>query len=107
MSAAMATAPAQVFYPHIVKQPDYCGGKATLDNTRVRVDNVVFLHKEGFSGVQIRERYPNLSLAQVHAALTYYYDHQAEIEAELAEDEGWREDHERRKAEYLARKASR
>jgi hypothetical protein len=50
--------------------------------------------------------YPDLSLAQVHAALTYYYDHVDEIEAEFAEDEGWEEEHERRKAEYLARHAA-
>ncbi len=103
----MATAPAQAFYPHIVKKPGYCGGKAAIDNTRVRVNNVVFLHKEGFSDAQILERYPNLNLAQVHAALTYYYDHQAEIEAEFARDEAWDERYERAKAEHLARKSSR
>lgn len=107
MILAMATAPAQVFYPHIVKKPDYCGGKAAIDDTRVRVNNVVFLHKEGFADAQILERYPNLNLAQVHAALTYYYDHQAEIEAEFARDEGWDERYERAKAEHLARKSSR
>lgn len=103
----MATAPAQVIYAHIVKKPDYCGGKAAIENTRVRVNNVAFLYRERLSDAQILERYPDLNLAQVHAARTYYYDHQAEIEAELAEDEGWAEDHERRKAEYLARRTSR
>jgi uncharacterized protein (DUF433 family) len=101
----MATAPARVFYPHIVKERDYCGGKAAIDNTRVRVNNVVFLHKQGHSPAQIREAYPDLSLAQVYAALGYYYDHQSEIEAELAEDEGWAEEHERRKTQYLATRA--
>lgn len=27
-----------------------------------------------------------LTLSEVHAALTYYYDHQAEVDAALAED---------------------
>jgi len=27
----------------------------------------------------------SLSLAQIHAALSYYYDHQAEIDAEIAD----------------------
>ena len=31
----------------------------------------------------IHRQYPNLSLAQVHAALTYYYDHQQEMEEEI------------------------
>lgn len=107
MDLVMATAPIHVFYPHIVKEADYCGGKAAIDNTRVRVNNVIFLHKEGRSPDQIREVYPDLSLAQVHGALVYYYDHPAEIDAELAEDEGWAQEHERRKAEYLARQTSR
>ncbi len=34
----------------IVKEPDYCGGKAAIDNTRVRVMNVGFLPKRGKSG---------------------------------------------------------
>ena len=98
----MATA-AQLVQPHIVKRPGYCGGKATIDNTRIRVNNVVFLHKMGKAPEEILVEYPDLSLVQVFAALTYYYDNQQEIDAELAEDEGWEEEHERRKAEYLAR----
>ena len=27
--------------------------------------------------------FPHLSLAQIHAALSYYYDHQAEYDAEI------------------------
>jgi len=107
MTLVMATAPAHVFYPHIVKEPDYCSGRAAIDNTRVRVNNVVFWHKQGHSPEQIRETCRDLSLAQVHAALVYYYDHLAEIEAELAGDEGWAEEHERQKAQYLAGLASR
>jgi len=103
----MATA-ARVFeYPHIVKEPGYCGGKATIDNTRVRVNNVVWLHKQGLAPEQILERYPDLSLVQVYAALTYYLDHVEEIEAELARDEEADSDFERRKAELLARRAGR
>jgi len=41
------------------------------------------------------EEYPDLNLAQVHAALTCYYDHPKEIGAYIAEDEAWDERHER------------
>ena len=47
----------------------------------------------------------DLSLAQVHAALAYYYDNTAEIEAELERDEAFEEHFERLKAEHLARRA--
>jgi uncharacterized protein (DUF433 family) len=75
------------------------GGKACIDQTRICVNNVVFLHREGKTPEQILIEYPDLNLAQVHAALTYYYDHRDEIEAERAEGEGWDE---RRRAEALA-----
>ena len=100
----MATA-AKVGYGHIVKEPGYCGGKAAIDNTRVRVNNVVWLHKQGLTPEQILVEYPDLSLVQVYAAIKYYDDHLEEIEAELAEEEGWEERHERRKAEALARRS--
>jgi len=80
-------APTLVSHPHVVKQADYCGGKASIDDTRIRVMNVVFLHKQSKSEAEILETYPDLSRAQVYAALTYYYDHVDEIEAELRADE--------------------
>ena len=30
-----------------------------------------------------QEQHPRLSLAQVHAALAYYYDHQAQVDAQI------------------------
>ena len=80
-------APTLVSHPHVVKQANYCGGKASIDDTRIRVMNVVFLHKQSKSEAEILETYPDLSRAQVYAALTYYYDHVDEIEAELRADE--------------------
>lgn len=103
MGLVMATA-AKVRYPHIVKEPGYCGGKAAIDDTRVRVANLVYLHKQGRTPNQILEAYPDLSLAQVHAALTYYYDHPDEIEDTLKTEEGWDERYENRKAKALARR---
>jgi hypothetical protein len=36
---------------------------------------------------EIVATYPTITLAQVHAALAYFYDHRAEIEAEMAEED--------------------
>jgi uncharacterized protein (DUF433 family) len=38
----------------------------------------------GLTPQDIQENYSRLTLAQIHAALAYYYDHQAEIDAQLA-----------------------
>ncbi len=106
MRSTMATV-AKLVYPHIVKEPGYCGGKATIDNTRVRVNNVAWLAKQGQTPQEILEHYPDLTLPQVLAALLYYYENRAEIEAELADEDQAAADFERRKAELLAKRAAR
>jgi len=110
MKEAMATQtepkvelPAGYVYSHITKIPGVCGGRPAIDHTRVRVLNIVYLHKEGYSPEQMLEEYP-LTLAQVHAALAYYYDHQDEIEGYIKEDEAWDEEYERDKAEFLSKR---
>jgi uncharacterized protein (DUF433 family) len=60
----MATAKASVSYPHVTKTPGVCGGKACIDGTRIRVNNVVFLHRDGANDEKIREAYPDLTPAQ-------------------------------------------
>ena len=106
MRAVMASA-AKIVYPHIVKEPGYCGGKAAIDNTRVRVNNVAWLAKRGLTPQEVLDHYPDLTLPQVHAALLYYYENRDEIEAELADEEQAAADFERHKAELLARRAGR
>jgi uncharacterized protein (DUF433 family) len=103
----MATAKVTIGYPHVAKTPGVCGGKARIEGTRIRVNNVVFLHREGASDDKIREAYPDLTPAQIHAALAYYYDNPEEIDAELLADENWAAEHEREKAEHLNRRAAR
>ncbi len=97
--------PAGYVYPHITKIPGVCGGRPAIDDTRVRVLNIVYLHKQGYTPVQILEEYP-LTLAQVHAALAYYYDHQGEIEGYIQEDRAWGGRYEREKEEFLSKRGS-
>jgi uncharacterized protein (DUF433 family) len=70
-----------MIYPHTTKNPR---GVPCIDGTRHRVTDIVADHiAHGYSAAQIVEQYPDLTLAQVHAALTDYYDHQADLEAAL------------------------
>jgi uncharacterized protein (DUF433 family) len=104
MDHVMATA-AKTVYAHITKDPQVCGGKACLDNTRIRVMDIVGLQREGKQPEEMLHVFAvPLALGQVHAALAYYYDHREEVEASFAEDDHWEEDHERPKAEHLARR---
>ena len=55
-----------------------------IDGTRHRVIDIVADHvAHGYSAAQIVEQYPDLTPTQVDAALTYYYHHQAELDAAL------------------------
>ncbi len=60
------------------------GGTAWIDDTKVKVIEVILDHLAyGHSPAEIHLEYPHVSLAQVHAAFSYYYDHQTELDAEL------------------------
>jgi len=71
---------------HIGVRPGYCGGKPHILGHRINVEDVATWHeKMGMSPAEIVTRYPTITLAQVHAALAYYYDHRDEIEADIRE----------------------
>lgn len=57
-------------------------GVAWIENTKIKVIEKVVLDKlaYGSSPEEIHFQYPHLSLVQIHAAYTYYYDHQAELD---------------------------
>ena len=59
-------------------------GVAWLTGSNTKVIEVV-LDKlaYGWSPEEIHFQHPGLSLAQIHAAFTFYYDHQAELDLEI------------------------
>jgi uncharacterized protein (DUF433 family) len=59
-------------------------GVAWISDTKVKVIEVA-LDKlvHGSSPEEIHFQYPHLSLAQVYAALAYYYEHQNELDSEI------------------------
>jgi uncharacterized protein (DUF433 family) len=62
-------------------------GRGWIDDTNVKVIEVVLDKVGGMTPEEIHEAYPDLSLAQIHAALSYYYDHKAEYDAEIERQE--------------------
>jgi len=88
--------PEAVIFPHIVKP---AGEPARLEShPRTRVAMIVadYLWR-GWSAEEIVRQYSYLTLAEVHAALAYYFDHREQIEAELAAEYGdvdsWKKAH--------------
>lgn len=68
----------------ITKSPSICGGRACIAGHRVRVLDIVIWHEQnGWSPDEIVSQIPSITLADVHAALAYYYDHREEIQEEI------------------------
>ena len=61
-------------------------GIAWIDDTRVKVIEVVLDRLcQGWSAAEIHFQHPHLSMAQVYAALSYYYDHEVELGAQITQ----------------------
>jgi len=86
----------------ITQTPDICGGRPRIAGTGVSVHRVVGWYKLGWSPDEIADRIGHVSLAQVHAALTYYHANQQAVEAQIADDEA---DADRLEAEHRASQA--
>ena len=72
-----------ILAPSHIRRDDH--GVAWIDDTNVKVIEVVLDRVAyGWGPEEIHFQHPALSLAQIHAALAYYYDHQAELGAEIA-----------------------
>jgi uncharacterized protein (DUF433 family) len=76
-----------VITEYIGIRPGYCGGEPHILGHRVKVRHVAVWHEQmGMSPAEIVATYPTITLAQVHAALAYYYGHRDEIQAAIAEE---------------------
>lgn len=79
----MNVQPSGTDYPHIVFDEN---GVPAITGTRIKVANVAIERIEaGRTAEQIARTYPAITLAQVHSALAYYYDHRDEIDRYIAE----------------------
>jgi uncharacterized protein (DUF433 family) len=71
---------------HIEVTPGIAGGKPHIVGHRITVQNIVIWHERmGLSPDEIATEY-NLTLGDVFAALAYYHDHRAEIDAAIQRD---------------------
>src|SRR5436190_17120132 len=73
--------PETVVTPHVWLDAE---GRAWIDKTNVKVIEIVLDHLAyGWSPEEMHYQHPDLSLAQIHAALGHYFDHQAEFDREI------------------------
>src|ERR1700683_3536627 len=82
-------------------------GQYLVGGTRVSLDSLVYLFREGVSVESMVDSYPALTLEQVHGALAFYLGKRKEIDAYLTEGqriaESQREQSRRTNAELIAK----
>jgi uncharacterized protein (DUF433 family) len=77
-----------VIAQHIDITPGVCGGKPRIAGHRIRVQDIVIWHERlGYSPDEVVSHYPQLTLADVYAALAYYHDHREAIDTDIREGE--------------------
>src|SRR5277367_5134631 len=70
-----------IIYPHIEINSD---GVPIITGTTTKVIEIVQDHlAHHWHAEDICRQYPYLTLTQVHAALTYYYDHELEMDQDI------------------------
>lgn len=74
------------YEPHITSSPGTRGGKPRIVGRRITVADIATWYLQQNQSVDNIVRDYDLTHAQVHAALTYYYDHRLEIDTREAED---------------------
>lgn len=71
----------------ITNSPQIRNGQPRIAGTGVTVQRVVRWYKLGLSVEEIAERIGPLSLAQVHAALAYYYANRQQLDTDMDQED--------------------
>ena len=72
----------------IVATPGVRDGRPRIDGHRVTVADVAVWHeRQGLSPDEIVDRYPSLTLTDIHAALAYYFENRDRIDADIVDSE--------------------
>lgn len=77
----------EILHRYITRDEKICQGTPIIAGTRIRViDIVIEYEKLGYTPDEIVNAHPHLSLAQVHDALSYYYENRKEMDERITQD---------------------
>lgn len=74
---------------YIESHPDVCGGKPCVAGRRIRVIDIATWHEDMKMSTEEIAAEHELSPQEIYAALAYYHQHRAEIDARQAEDDAY------------------
>jgi uncharacterized protein (DUF433 family) len=69
----------------ITRKPGVRGGRPHIAGAGVSVRTIVYMGRDGLTPQEIAEDRSDLTLAQIHAALAYYYANKAQMDIEMSE----------------------
>ncbi len=71
---------------YVVQHEGLRGGRPILRGTSIPVWRIVAMWKGGDAMEEIAQAYPHVELAAIYDAMSYYFDHRAEIDEQIAEN---------------------
>ncbi|HVS72789.1 MAG TPA: DUF433 domain-containing protein [Phycisphaerae bacterium] len=87
-SSRSQSPPIPVDKSHITRTPGICGGKPCVAGTRIRVQDIYIWHeRQGLSPDEILHQFPSLTLADVYAALAYFWNNRDAVLQDMANEE--------------------
>ena len=88
----------------IVRTPDICAGKPRIAGHRITVQNIAIWHDRlGWDADEITSEY-DLELADIYAALAYYFVHREEIDQSIRAGKAFVEEMRRKTPSKLEKK---
>ena len=82
MTAESAT---DVVHPYVERRPGVQGGRPVIKGRRFPVSSIVQNHRRGLSVDEIIDIFPWLRPEEIYDALSYYYDHRAQVDRDIVE----------------------
>jgi uncharacterized protein (DUF433 family) len=73
-------------HPHIVRTEGIVGGRPRIRNSRLAVWLLAAMWKDGESVEDLAQTYRHVPKAAIYDAVSYYLDHQTEIDQEIEEN---------------------
>jgi uncharacterized protein (DUF433 family) len=73
-----------VLATNLVRTPGICGGRLRIDGTRMTVNQIVTLHRQGLSVEEIVSQYPRRTMSEIYTVLAWYHANKEDFDKELA-----------------------
>jgi uncharacterized protein (DUF433 family) len=77
-------------HPYIVINKNVCNGSPIIEGTRTRVIDIAIEYEVmGRSPDEIIRSHPNISLHEIHDALSFYYENRDELDQKIKQDKAF------------------